>query len=63
MTYARVDFKAGKGQYKGYTIDRRIWKNVEDIANELMNKDVYKVEIYEGGTAEENIVFTKYNDR
>lgn len=56
-TIAVVDYKAGKGTYKAYEVDRSEYPEYEDICEELMDNDVYKVDIYENGV----LTFTKRN--
>ena len=48
MTVAVVDYKAGKGYYKKYIVDRNEYPDIADIVDALMHEDVYKVEVYEG---------------
>ena len=47
MTKAIVDYKAGKGSYKCYIVDRNEYPDIADIVRDLMTEDVYKVEVYE----------------
>lgn len=56
-TIAVIDFKAGKGTYKAYEVDRNEYPEYDDICEELMDNDVYKIDIYENGV----LTFTKRN--
>lgn len=47
MTTAIVDYKAGKGTYSKYIVDRNEYPDIADIMDALLHEDVYKVEIYE----------------
>lgn len=56
-TIAVIDFKAGKGTYKAYEVDRAEYPEHMDICDALMGSDVYKIDIYENGV----LVFTERN--
>lgn len=59
MTTAIVDYKAGKGTYKKYIVDRNEYPTIADIMDALMHEDVYKIEVFEY----ENLVYTGRNYR
>lgn len=47
MTTVIVDYKAGKGTYSKYIVDRNEYPDIADIMDALMHEDVYKIEVYE----------------